>query len=393
MKKVCVLLNGTIDNDARVIKVIKSLSTQYSIDLFYTSKKSISAKELFNKDVKLIYCPNPYGNFRKKIQANLFFFNAYLFFINEVLKEKKTYHFIWANDLPTLKPAYLIKQKMPNARLIYDSHEIYTETINQFFDFQTKGVKRIVFKVLVKAMRFMGKRCERKYISKVDLFITVGDAVANFFQKTLRYPKPKVVKNCPHLQSKTIKKDTLRNHFKLNKSDVIFLYQGVFNEGRGLRTVINAFGKADEKVKLILLGEGTLKNKLQQLVKRNKLQDKVFILNKVPYSELFKYTSSANFGVNYVEPLNKSKELASPNKVFEYIQNEVPILMSNSIENRTINSKYGVGVCTEIKESSILQGIEDVQKNDFHQNIKEAKLIFNWENESQKLLEEMKKIE
>ena len=37
MDKICVLLNGPIQNDHRVIKIVHTLSKKYSVDLFYVS--------------------------------------------------------------------------------------------------------------------------------------------------------------------------------------------------------------------------------------------------------------------------------------------------------------------------------------------------------------------
>ena len=52
--------------------------------------------------------------------------------INKVIKKNKSYDCVWANDLPTLYPAFKISNIL-NSRLIYDSHEIFHRNIKPIF--------------------------------------------------------------------------------------------------------------------------------------------------------------------------------------------------------------------------------------------------------------------
>ncbi len=155
------LLNGEIKNDSRVINVIKSISRFHEIDLFYISNENVSNKVLgFNEKVKLI--PKELSqNYFRKIIKNTLFYNEYNFFATEVLKKTIKYDFIYANDLPCLKPAINIKEKT-GSKVIYDSHEIYIETINQFFPQKAKFYRKIIYKILQKFMRIFGTFAEKK---------------------------------------------------------------------------------------------------------------------------------------------------------------------------------------------------------------------------------------
>ena len=395
MESFCILLNGGIANDARVIKTIQSLSKNHLVDLYYVSPNEHD-KTLFNKNVRLFPVASPYGRFSKLLRMNLFFYTAFNFLADAAINSNQSYSFVWANDLPTLLPAYKIKNKLGIAtKLIYDSHEIYTETINQFYSKSNSFIKNYIFKFLIMAMRFLGKNVEKRLIKEVDLFITVGDAVGSYFETERKYPKPLIIKNCPNLLHHFEKKNLIREELKLADTDVVFLYQGGLNNGRYLELIVEAFGKTSENVKLFILGSGQLKSELQEIVKQQNLGSKIFFKEAVPYTELFNYTASANFGVNYVAPLNLSKKLASPNKVFEYIQNHLPILMSDSIENINILKKHKVGIATTCSTQSILQGITDIQNIEhavFEQNFAAAKAEFNWEVEEMKLLKAFDKI-
>ena len=395
MKSFCILLNGAISNDARVIKTIQSLSKKFKVDLYYV-EPSEKDKSIFNENVCLFPVLSPYGSFKKKLRINLFFYKVYNFLADEVLKSEKKYDYVWANDLPTLLPAYIIKKKLGfPTKLIYDSHEIYTETINQFYSKSKNIFKNYIFKILIFVMRFLGKKNETVLIKEVDLFITVGDAVGEYFEKDRKYPKPLIIKNCPKLLTQFTKKNLIRSEFNLLADDIVFLYQGGINDGRYLDLIVDAFAQTDESVKLLILGSGPLKPTLEEKVAKLSLQKKIYFKEAVPYSELFNYTASADFGINYVAALNLSKKLASPNKVFEYIQNNLPILMSDSIENINILKKYKVGLTTPCTIQGILKGINEIQKinnTDFENGFKAAQVEYNWEAEESKLLNAVNQI-
>ena len=113
------LLNGPIKNDHRVIKMINSLSKKALVDLYYTTGE-LEDKKLFNKNVRL-YSYNIKKTFKIKIIKHTFFCFEFNFFINKVFDKGKYYNYIWANDLPTLYPAFKIAKKI-GSELVYDSH-------------------------------------------------------------------------------------------------------------------------------------------------------------------------------------------------------------------------------------------------------------------------------
>ncbi len=387
MSKIAILLNGGIINDSRVIKIIRSFSknTENLIDLFYEDSTP-SDDILFNKNVRLFSISRKI-NFKTKLIRHTVFYNEFLFLIKPVLATKIKYDYIYANDLPCLKPAVIIKKQI-GAKVIYDSHEIYIETINQFFPNNSSGIRKLAFNFLIFLMRKLGVITEKKLLKKVDSFITVGKGLQLYFEKTYKQNNVNVLMNFPNIP-KNIVPVNIHSIINLDKNDFIVIYQGVLNLGRGLYTMIETFKYTEANIKLVILGYGTLQKSLQEFVNLNKLSQKVFFHEKVDSSILLNYTKAANCGISLLEPFNLSCKFAAPNKLFEYINAGIPVIASRTLESEIVFSKYNIGELVENNPILIAESINNLAKSDttiYKENCKKAALEYNWENQEKILL-------
>ncbi|MDB4534304.1 glycosyltransferase [Vicingaceae bacterium] len=382
-KKIAVLLNGPIKNDYRVIKVITTLSKQNQVDLFYINGTS-SDQSIFNNNVNL-YPVDCQDSISKKIIRNTLFYLEFNFFKAEVLAKNVRYDYVVANDLPTLLPAFKIATQL-SSKLVYDSHEIYIETINQFFPREAPLHKKIIYSACKLLMTCSGKIIERKIVKRSDFMITVNSSLKDYFIKHYSPKKIDVVMNFPYSKRGGLVtgKIDFRNEYNWSNDDLIFLYQGVLNEGRGLRLMLGAMCRVNSSCKLIILGDGFIKSDLKQTVKDYKLKENVKFINKVALSDLPKYTRSVDVGVNLLESTNLSKKLASPNKLFEYIHAEIPIMCSYSIENDRVMNRYNVGFSTYNNIFDVVNVMEKFvlcDKTSFKLNCKIASKEYVWESQ------------
>ena len=361
MKRVCILLNGDIKNDSRVRRVVETVSASNEADLYYIASGENSTNNYFNKNVRLIALP-PSGGILKKIQRHSCFYNEFLFFVAAVLKENRHYDFIYANDLPCLKPAVKLKKNL-NARLIYDSHEIYIETINQFFPAKSTFLKNILFKFLISFMKYFGARNERKLVQEVDYFLTVGTGLKLHFEKKYMLSDVQIMMNCPK-KILSSKNNLISEKLSLQENKFIVLYQGNLNQGRGLELLIDCFSLVDDRAVLVIIGDGVLKNTLIEKTKGNQLDKRVFFIDTIAEAKLPEYTVGADLGINLLEPFNLSKKLAAPNKLFQYIHAGIPVIASYSFENNLIFEKYNVGKLVENDITSISNAINSIIKED-----------------------------
>lgn len=386
MKKIAVLLNGSIRNDSRVIKIVNSfIHNNALVDLFYLNPSG-EDKLIFNNGVRL------YGSHKKetlkgKIIRHTCFYNEYLFLVKEVLSKKVKYDFVYANDLPCLKPAVLLKRKL-GAKVIYDSHEIYIETLNQFFPKDSTKIKRILYRCTMLVMKILGSWAEKKYLKEIDDFITVGEELKNYFEQKYSYKNIRIVMNCP-VKGRIAKPFDYRKEYHLPLNSVIVLYQGVLNTGRGLDLLLKAMRRTSPLIYLVIIGDGVLKKQLEYDSESYNLNNKVFFIETKDPEILQSYTSGGDIGVNLLEAINLSKKFAVPNKLFQYIHAGIPVLGSYSPENDKIFNKYNIGRQTQNQEEEIAINIEKMAKSDLLQyknELNKASKEYCWENQEKSLL-------
>ncbi len=306
---------------------------------------------------------------RKKLWFNhnfLFYaeYNIRLFF--KLLFYKCDY--ILANDLDSL-PACFFASKIKKASLVYDSHELFSEGPELQGRNFVKGFWR---------------RLEDFFLPRIQHSYTVSQSIANFYNK--KYKKAMgVVRNVPVLHRAVLKKKVA---FPTKNNTI--LYQGVLNPGRGIKPTIQALHIV-KNVDLVIIGYGKVEAGLKQFIKEEKLEDRVHFLGRIPYEELPNYTQLATLGMVLEEPLGLSFEYSLPNKLFDYIHAELPLICGPLTEISKLVTHYKVGeVVANYKPATIAKSIQNLlEDRAYYQQIKEnqqkAKRELCWEQEKQLL--------
>ena len=389
MKKVCVLLNGGIASDSRVIREIKTMSRVADVDLYYVYGKD-SDKDIFGDNVRLFSCEKKEGIMSKFVKHTCFY-NEFMFFVPEVLKQGIAYDYIWANDLPDLKPALKLKEKI-GSKVIYDSHEIFVGTLNQFFPSKAKWYKSILYKTALFVMSTLGNWAEKKMVKSADEFVTTSISFKNYFKNKYKRDDIQIVMNCPNIQTANDFYD-FRSEYNLSSDSFVLLFQGRLNAGRALIEMIESMAYVKSNVHLFVIGDGTLKKDMQKRMAELSLQEKVHFIDEVPSSELLRYTRGADAGINLQASINISKHLASANKLFEYTHSGIPTIGSDVPENRLIIEKYDLGMLVRNNPKEIADAINKMSESDlskYKDNCKKAAMEYNWENQEKVILDLIK---
>lgn len=315
-------------------------------------------------------------NFETKRMSLLFkkgvlfyaFFNTRLFFY---LLFKKS-DLLYANDLDTLVPNYLIS-KLKRIPLIYDSHEIFCEV---------PELRGTPFK------KKIWERVERRIVPNLKYCITVNQSIATYFEAKYG-TKFEVVRNISQEWNPDVLKSRTELGIKPNLKMIVLQGAGI-NIQRGAEELILAM-KFIHDAQLFIIGSGDVWSTLEQMVKDNKLEERVRLIKKMPREELMNYTANADIGISIDKDTNLNYSYSLPNKVFDYIQAGVPILASPLKEIEVIIKKFNIGMFIKGHEpEQIAQGIgEMLNSNDlpvWKENLKRAKQELRWEEEKKVLI-------
>ena len=221
-------------------------------------------------------------------------------------------------------------------------------------------------------------------LPKLQRAYTVCGSIASVYKEQYGVDF-KVVRNLPqakNLPTVQKKKDPRK----------MILYQGAINIGRGLEQAILAMHHIDN-AKLVVAGSGDIVAKLDDLTAREKLKDKVEFTGRLPLEELLELTVQADLGLSIEEDLGLNYRFALPNKLFDYIQAQVPVLVTDLPEMAAIVKQYEVGLITQTLEpkelaQKITEGLNDVTKRKvWKKNLLKASEELVWKKEEKVLHE------
>lgn len=372
----------TTQNKRAVVSVINDLVSDVRV------KKTCDELVLLGFNVTLIgrKLPNspaiPITSFHSQRMNLLFtkgvpfylFFNLRLFF---VLLFKKA-DILISNDLDTLLPNYLVS-KIKGIPLIYDSHEIFCEVP----ELQHTPLKKKIW-----------ERLERFIVPKLKYAITVNQSIANYFWEKYN-TKFEVVRNIPpHIPMEKLKS---KKELGIPEDKRMIILQGAgINIQRGAEELVDAMTYLNNVV-LFIIGSGDVWSVLEKKVSDQQLQNKVKLIKKLPKKELINYTVHADLGLSIDKPTNLNYQLSLPNKVFDYIDAEIPILATRLKEIEQLITHYKIGTfLNDHDPKHMAETIEIALKssdyNYWKENTKLAKKVLTWEEERKLLINLVKSI-
>ncbi len=360
MKRIYIAVTNDLVTDNRIHKVASTLLKSDARVTIIGRKKpqslQINNRPYHTKRFRLFFKQGP--GFYLEYNIRLF---IYLFF--------RRFDIIVANDLDTLLGSYYAS-KFRFKHLVYDSHEYFTEVP----ELVNRDFPRKVWKII-----------ERKILPKIKYSYTVSESIAKTYQKQYGI-KMKIVRNVPFYIDQNLPDKTQKN--SVNQ----ILYQGSLNVGRGLEHIIDAM-QFVENANLIIIGDGDITKQLKERILDKKLTGKVKLKGRIPFEDLPAETAKADLGIALEENIGLNYYYALPNKLFDYIQAGVPVLVSPFPEMQKIVNKYKIGTVYDHKDpESLAQKISEIFRlknryNKWKENTLIAAKELCWENEEKVLMQ------
>ena len=371
MNKIFFLIWATPSSHQVILPIIRSFSKISKIYLFSSSTKRIEL--LDKKDSNFSkYCKHrkvPFFENRKFInQLSLIYFLLISFFY--ILLNKPKY--VYIIDKYPLILTFFIKLFL-NTKIIY--HNLDYEPI-------TKGFFQKIIKII-----------ELRSVQYLDLLIFSHNMRAKKFFKDTKIKKKFIIfyNSLP----KDFYKKYKKKHIDNIKKKKIF-YFGSIGPGHGLFELIKSVKFLDNNLNLEIYGWVVDINfylKIHRFIRKNNLDQKITIKLNVKDFIWKSKMIDAQLGVALYETKSLSHKFMFPasQKINAYLAACLPVLVSNTKDNKNFLAEYKCGVSTYLNPKLIAKNINIIFRSkklykSLRKNSKNAFLKeFNFEKQFQKI--------
>ncbi len=280
-----------------------------------------------------------------------------------------------AHDLPML-PVAARAAHARGARLVYDSHELYSE--QEFSEHERREWAQI----------------EARHIGACDLVITVNHSIASELRRRYALSGVQVIYNAERTRQVPATSRHLHEAFGLSADKKIVLMQGGLSAGRHLEVLVDAMRFVHNRsVVLVLLGDGLLLNRLKKMALQPDLVGRVYFHAAVPQNALLELTAAADAGMIPYQATCLNNYYCTPNKLFEFIAAGLPILATDLPEIRRMVHEREIGLLGDTSTPKKLAVLLDEFFSDeqrfaaWKARVLVARKEICWEQEEKKLVE------
>jgi glycosyltransferase involved in cell wall biosynthesis len=367
MRYIIVSVTNDLTTDQRVDRVCKTL-TGMGFEVLLVGRHlqeslRLQERKYATKRMKLFFRKGPrfYAEYNLRLFFLLLFSRADLFL---------------SNDLDTLLANWMAS-RIRRKPLVHDCHEYF------------RGVPELNGRPgTVK----IWKMIEDHIFPKLKMVYAVNASIAEIYHKEYGN-EVGVIRNMPfRVKEEKIK---TRKELGIDEDTRIILYQGAVNVDRGLEEAIEAMKHVKTKAVLVIIGIGDIYEKLvEQVGQVGQVgqADGVVFIGQVPLEELSSYTRMADIGISIEKDVSLNYRYCLPNKFLDYIQCNVPVLISPMVEMKAIMEKYHIGEMisshdpVHIAERLDAMLANGDQLETYHKNLLVAANELCWENEQKELI-------
>jgi 1,2-diacylglycerol 3-alpha-glucosyltransferase len=347
---ILMLLDNSFVNDRRVYRTAKELTLRgHKVILLCNKNETLPSYEIVDGIYVYRIFNNEIYDF-KNLNIN--------YKIADYIINNYKFQIIHAHDQFMLNLGKILKEKT-NVPLIYDSHELYKYwpvDINQKSNFFKYGLLHL--KSHIVRLWYIAR--EKKNSKYIDELITVNQSIAKILKSHFNIKKDVIVlRNVPEKTKYQPHEKYFHKVFNLNSETkvLIFIGNSLHIKTQNLEQVLREL-KDQPNLAIILVSgnrkkEANFKNINKKLIGKN-----VFFHDLFPPEEISDYISSADIGILPIwNKDNLSYWLSLPNKMFEYMHANLPILTTSQPEYEKIINQYKIGITVNPEQkNAFLEG-------------------------------------
>ncbi len=353
------------DKDSRIKRQINWLWKNHELSL-------ISFGYSNPENITLVKTENAFPFYKKVLGFFLLKFKlymAYYYSLKEIsqaagyLKERD-FDLIICNDIQSLPVAVKYRK---NAKIYFDAHEFTPK------EHDSSLFWRICFE------DYYYYLC-KKFIPEADEMTTVCQKIADEYGKIYK-KNVKILMNLPEFYALEAP--------EYNEKPVFhYVHHGVSLPQRKLEVMISIFQKLGKNYQLDLYLVPTNQSYHDSLLKMCSLLDNVHLKEEVNMGDLLPVLTHYDAGIFILPSDSFNYQYALPNKLFDFIQARLAVVIGPSYEMKRIIDQYQCGYVTkDFDEDHIVDEIRKISKdqiNQYKENSHKASAVLN--NEKSKIV-------
>ena len=327
----------------RSINIIKKLSKNNFQVVWWNTNFSHAEKKFRNKIVldncELLLLPGikykSNTGIRRLLSSVLLF--SFFFQIISIFKKKPNIIFL-SGPILFVSLYTLLLKFLFNVKVVCELRDLWPEgSVNQ-----AKGFKKIIFKIISiipYISRYLVFKSSDYNIYLNQKFKSHAENLYSFLIK-----KPSVISlPSPIIDFNKIK-DYSNNKFKKNNDEIWAIFSGTLGDSHNQEIVLNSLKylniSVKKKLKIFISGDGHNRDRLLKIIKENKLKN-VFLTGYLSHSDYLLLLKRSNFGLSFY---HSHSPVSFPTKVMDYINAELPMIMSGSVDASKVIDENDCGI-------------------------------------------------
>lgn len=342
-KKILMGLYGEIEYDGRVQRSAEALSVAYDVTVVSIDSGHAYSNRAFDSlTVEL-----PTGR-HSQVPRHLVFWVRFW----KIARREKP-DLVYAHDYFMTLSGW-VAARLTGARLVYDAHELVIPDAAM----PSTPRERIFYAM------------ERWVVSRADRVAAANPERAELMQQHYRLLQPPfVVRNFPASPPRQSEQfDPIAAYPRLARPehvDVRLVFQGNMSCERRIGEFITALRHLERSYDLLLVGGGPDLLRLQEQATAEGVGDRVVFLGKVPRDHLCPVLRSCDIGIVSYSSRGLNNVYCAPNKIHEYAQAGLPVLVSSQPPLRSAVERYAIGgfVDLESGEQSAAERVAEAARD------------------------------
>ena len=350
--RICHVFQDDYPWDVRVEKISVSLAEAgHPTVIVSRNRRGLPRRQTLRANLDVVRLPIGLTALDRTIANFPAFFSPW--WLNAIVQtvRRERSELILVRDLP-LAPTAVWAGRLTGTPVVMDMAENYPAMLQATADFgQPSAIDRIV-----RNPDWL-RKLERWIMPQLDGVFTVSDASRRRVVQLTNGAVPVwVVGNVPRLETldavvPSALADRLRAH-----AGLVLLYVGGMDAKRGLDDLVRSLALiklSEPNVLAVIVGKGTMEPKLRAIARELAVEENLLLTGWVDSREVPALLEAADIGV-IPHLLTEHTDTTIPNKIFDYMAKELPVVVTHCTTLREIVESTGCGrVCRDRDPASL----------------------------------------